>query len=302
MPNERTRVSTPRTVSTSRTLAASPIRVDCHAHVYDLARHPFGGARGFDARTNESGTVEQFSCVLGAHGFTHGVLVNPLGGYGSDNGCLLDALGRFPGKFKGVAVIAHGTPEEEFARLAAAGVVGLRFSLNFPASPQPGGPGSERTFSIARELGWFAQVHYEGDMILDALPALRSAGLPIVIDHCGRPDLKAGIDQPGFRALLELGREGNAVIKLASVFRFSVAGFPYRDTDPYVAALIDAFTLERCIWGSDWPYLRAPHRIDHATLLAVLERWLPDPADRQMVLGDNPARIFGFNPADAPLA
>jgi predicted TIM-barrel fold metal-dependent hydrolase len=278
--------------------SVKPMRVDCHAHVYDLKHHPFHGTRGFDALACEVGTADQFACVLDAHGFTHGLLINPLGGYGTDNGALMRTLARFPGKLKGVAVVAHGTPEEEFTRMADGGVIGLRFNLNFPTSPTLAAPGAERTLALAREHGWFAQVHYEGDTLLDALPILQRAGLPIVVDHCGRPDITAGLDQPGFKALLELGRGGTAVVKLSGVFRFS-EGFPYEDADPYVAALVDAFTLDRCLWGSDWPYLHAKERMDHATLLAALQRWLPSEADRQKVLSDNPARLFGFRPAAA---
>lgn len=275
---------------------AAAIRVDAHAHVYDPVRHPFHDSSGFEVQPNEIGTAAQFERVLDAHGFTHGVLINPLGGYGTDNRCLIEALAHSRGRFKGVAVIAHGTPEAEFARMGEAGICGLRFNLNFPTSPSLHAPGAERTLRLVREHGWFAQVHYQGDTIIEALPVLRRAGLTIVVDHCGRPEAARGLDQPGFRALLELGREGRAVIKLASVFRFAGA-YPYEAADPFVAALIDAFTLERCVWGSDWPFLRAAHRIDHATLLAALERWLPDPADRDKVLGHNPARVFGFTAA-----
>jgi predicted TIM-barrel fold metal-dependent hydrolase len=35
------------------------------------------------------------------------------------------------------------------------------------------------------------------------------------------------------------------------------------------------------MWGSDWPFLRAPERIDYGLVLAVLDRLLPDPADRR---------------------
>ena len=192
------------------------------------------------------------------------------------------------------------TPEREFDRMAESGVIGLRFNLNFDSSPSLFAPGAQRTLQIARERGWFAQVHYQGDALLQALPVLRASGLPLVIDHCGRPDPYAGVDQPGFRALLELGREGQAAVKLSSVFRFAPAGFPYAEADPFVHSLIEAFGLERCLWGSDWPFLHAPHRVDHATLLAALRRWIPDPADRRKLFDDNPARLFGFRPAAAP--
>lgn len=281
-------------IADALTGASGTVCADCHAHVYELARYPFHGSSAFHILPNEIGDADQFTCVLDAHGFTHALLVNPLGGYGIDNRCLLEVLQRFRGRFKGVAVVAHDTPEPEFDRMAEAGVVGLRFNLNFPASPSLYAPGAKRTLRLARERGWFAQVHYEGDTILEALPVLRRAGLPIVIDHCGRPDAEAGLAQRGFRALLELGREGAAVVKLSGAFRFAKDGFPYRQAEPYAAALIEAFTVERCVWGSDWPFLHAPHRVDHATLLAALVRWLPSPVERRKVLGDNPTRLFGF--------
>jgi len=61
-----------------------------------------------------------------------------------------------------------------------------------------------------------------------------------------------------------------------------------------VRAAIDAFTLDRCVWGSDWPFLRLPARTDYGPVLAMLTRWIPDAADRQRVLWDTPARLFGF--------
>lgn len=273
---------------------AAGVRVDAHAHVYDLARHPFSPSRGFELAANEVGTAEQLACVLDAHGFTHALLVNPLGGYGTDNSCLLQTLRAAKGRFKGVALIADGTPEAEFDRMAEAGVVGLRFNLNFANSPTLTGPGAERTLALAREHGWFAQVHGRGDDLVDALPALRRSGLRLVIDHCGRPDAAAGLDQPGFRALLELGREGHAAVKLSSVFRFARDGFPYCEADPFVQALVEAFGIERCLWGSDWPFVRAPHRVDHAGLLAAFARWFPAPSDRARILGANAVRWLGF--------
>ncbi len=282
--------------ATTQTL--KPLRVDCHAHVYDLKNHPFHSSSGFDTLACEIGTADQFACILEAHGFTHGLLINPLGGYGTDNSCLVQTLDRFKGKFKGVAVVEHGISEDEFDHMAKAGVIGLRFNLNFPSSPSLFAAGAERTLQLARERGWFAQVHYEGDTLLEALPVLERSGVHIVMDHCGRPNLEAGLAQKGFKALLNLGRSSDAVVKLSSIFRFSATGYPYTDVDPFALALIDAFTIDRCVWGSDWPFLRAKERIDHATLLAALYRWIPSEADRQKVLGDNPVRLFGFKSLD----
>lgn len=269
--------------------------VDSHAHAFDLTRQGWGGDRGFDIAAGELGTAPQFLRMLACHGFTHGVLINPLGGYGANNTYMLEAIAASGGRLKGVALLPDATPEPEIHRMVAGGIVGIRFNLDFPTSPPLLGPAGERALARAREVGWFAQVHYHhGESIVAAIPVLRAAGLPVIVDHCGRPEGADGLSQPGFRALLELGRTTDAVIKISGIFRFSATGSPYEDTDRYVAALLDAFGMDRCVWGSDWPFLRAKARTDFGPLLAALHRVVPDEADRAKILWTNPARLFRF--------
>lgn len=269
--------------------------IDTHAHAFDLDRQGWGGDRAFDIQANELGTARQFLHVLDSHGITHGVLINPLGGYGADNTYMLEAIAESGGRLKGVALLPEAAPEAAIRRMVEGGIAGIRFNLDFPTSPPLAGRAGERALACAREVGWFAQVHYHrAESLLAALPTIRAARLPVIIDHAGRPDLQRGMQQPGFRALLELGLEGAAVIKLSGLFRFSRTGSPYADTDPWIAALIEAFGIERCIWGSDWPFLRAPTRTDYGPLLAALHRVVPDPAEREKVLWHNPARLFRF--------
>jgi len=116
----------------------------------------------------------------------------------------------------------------------------------------------------------------------------------LLIDHCGRPSPDAGLREPGFQELLRLGRERRAVVKLSGYFKFSQAPHPYDDVRPHMEALLDAFTPDGCVWASDWPFLRAPRRIDVGPLLTLLERLVPDAADRRKVLWETPRRVLGF--------
>ena len=83
-------------------------------------------------------------------------------------------------------------------------------------------------------------------------------------------------------------------MKLSGVIKFSDEPSPHRDAHPFIRALLDAFTAERCMWASDWPYLRAPARVDYGVLLADIAALLPDPQTRRRVLWDTPAALFGF--------
>jgi predicted TIM-barrel fold metal-dependent hydrolase len=73
---------------------------------------------------------------------------------------------------------------------------------------------------------------------------------------------------------------------------------PYDACDELVAALVAA-NPERCLWGSDWPHLMladADMPIA-ARLLDAFDRVVTDDATRQRILVENPAALFGFDPA-----
>lgn len=268
--------------------------VDSHAHVFDTVRFPFTNPHGYRPQPNECGTADSFSTVLAAHGMTHGLLVNPFAGYATDNRCLMDAIVASRGRFRGVALVGHDTTDVELRSLADAGVVGARFNTLFQGATSLEGAAGLRLLERIKALGWFAQIYFHDDEVLKLLPILERACIRVVVDHCACPDPARGIEQPGFAAVLELGRRGNAAIKLSGPFRFSQRPWPYDDCDPFVQALVAAYTLENCVWGSDWPFVRLPARYDYGPTRQLLDRWLPDPADRAQVLWETPRRWFGF--------
>lgn len=267
--------------------------VDSHAHVFCGDEYPFAPAIHYKPDPSQAGTAANFRAVLDAHGLTHGLLVGA-GPYGRDNRCMLDAIADSGGRFKGIALVEPGLSERELKALADGGVVGIRINLMTNGMRELVEPGADRLLSRVKEMNWFVQIHCEKDNLAEAAPLLRKAGVRVMLDHFGRPDVKRGVAHPGFQTLLEFGKSGNAVVKLSGPFRSSVEGYPYLDVDPFIAAAIEAFTLDRCVWGSDWPFVRMAERMDYGPGFACLPRWLPNSGDRQKVLWDTPARLFGF--------
>ena len=267
--------------------------VDSHCHVFDTTLFPYAPDAAYKPPPEEAGTVAQLAAVLDAHGLSHALLVNPTSGYGFDNRCMLAALRASKGRFKGIARVRPGADERTLAELGDAGVIGLRLDLLTDGVDSLRGPATARLLAQVREMRCLAQVQCERDQLHEAAPMLRAAQVRLVFDHCGRPDAVLGVDQPGFSALLEFGREGHFV-KLSGPFRFHNAFSSDARIEPFVAALIEAFTPQRCVWGSDWPFLRLPVRMDYGPVLVDLERWLADERDRRQVLWETPARLFGF--------
>jgi predicted TIM-barrel fold metal-dependent hydrolase len=267
--------------------------VDCHAHVFCPSSHRLDLKPSYVPLPNELGGAADFIAVLDAQRVSHGLLVSAEP-YGTDNSCMLSALATAPDRFRGIALVDPDIADPAFDRLCASRIVGARFNLVSSGMRQLTHPSTHRLFARMRERGWVLQVHGAADQWAEALPLLRRSGLRVVIDHFGRPDIVRGRDQPGFQAVLELGRSTDAVVKLSAPFRSSRMAYPYEDVDPFIEAVIDAFGLGRCVWGSDWPFVLHRGRVDYGPQFECLARWLPNVADRRQVLWTSPSQIFGF--------
>lgn len=272
--------------------AHTPI-VDCHVHVFDPERFPYAADTWYRPMAAETGTPAQLAHVLDAHGVRHALLVGPNSGYGLDNRLLLDTLARGQGRYKGIAVLRNDASRGELQDLQSQGVVGVAFNAALLGVDfyRDIGPLLERL----RDLGLWADVQVEGDQLAALAPLLAGSGAQLVFDHVGRFVPAAGVGQAGFAALLALAGSGRAAVKLSGLAKVSGQAYPHADCTPYVQALLEAFTPQQLVWASDWPFLRAPARIDYAPLLTLLERQLPDAAARRQVLWETPRRLFGFD-------
>jgi predicted TIM-barrel fold metal-dependent hydrolase len=278
--------------------ATTEPRIDCHVHVFDPARFAYAADAWYLPAPAETGTPAQLGHVLAAHGVRHALLVGPNSGYHLDNRCMLDTIARGGGRYKGVAVVRNDAGRDELQALQAAGVVGIAFNVALLGVDfyRDCGPLLERL----RELDLWANVQVQDEQLIALAPLLRGSGAKLVFDHTGRPDPRAGVGQAGFQALLGLAETGRAAVKLSGYAKISALPYPHADMAPYVQALVEAYTPNALVWASDWPFLRAPARIDYGPLLALFEQQVPDAAARRAMLWDTPKRLFGFDDGDTP--
>jgi predicted TIM-barrel fold metal-dependent hydrolase len=267
-------------------------KIDCHNHVFDPARFPYRADTAYRPSMQEIGTAAQFAHVMDACGVQHALLVGPTSGYRTDNRCMLDAIARGGDRFKGIAVVDHDVSRAELVDMKNSGVVGIAFN---PAMEGVDAMDSaDALFNTLADLDMFAQIQTLGDQLAALQPLIGRTRTRILIDHCGRPDLTAGIDQPGFQTLLRLADNDRTVVKISGLQKFSQLEYPYEDAQIFARQILHAFGPDRCIWGSDWPFLRAPARMDYAPLLTLVQRLIPDPNARRRVLWTTPCRLFGF--------
>jgi L-fuconolactonase len=114
-----------------------------------------------------------------------------------------------------------------------------------------------------------------------------------ILDHLGKPDVRAGLLDPWRDQLAELAQLSNVVCKVSGVVteadhvRWTVA-----DLEPYVAHALQVFGEDRVLFGGDWPVV---------TLAAEYGRWVAtlqqltaalSPAAKRKLWADNARRVY----------
>ena len=264
----------------------------CDAHVHMLSgpsEHPLWSGRAEDPAPDLG--FERWLGILREHldtlGCTRVVLVQSIF-YGTDNTVTLDAMRRLGNIARAVALVDADVTDKHLDDLRDAGCVGVRVNL-----VHRGVLSWEEARAMAPRLadrGMHIQALMHADRHLDAI-AEDAARLPIplVVDHAGWPEGPPRVHE----TLRRLLGEGRTWVKLSGAYRFAEA--PFEAADALLRGLVDA-NPRRCVWGSDWPHimLRGAPMPDAGILLDALMRAVEEPENRQRVLVDNPAELYGF--------
>jgi predicted TIM-barrel fold metal-dependent hydrolase len=280
------------------------MRCDSHVHIIGpIARYPQLASRTYLALP---APLVELSRAAAPSGISRFVIVQP-SFYGADNTMLLEALDALGPRGRGVAVIDPGeTSKATLDGYAARGVCGLRINLYRPGKAIPGRLARDfaETAKVANTMGWHVEVIAPIATIAEATSLLVRTDVTVVIDHYGvyghaRPDSAAA------RVLLEMLDLPHVWMKLSAPYRVSGDPLNTRPDPAWLAAILER-ARERCVWGSDWPHTPghdAQHGPDvpgvyrplaYATLVDDFIGALGSDALSDMIMSDNPARLYGF--------
>jgi predicted TIM-barrel fold metal-dependent hydrolase len=270
----------------------SEIAIDCHAHVFRVGL-PLADVRRY--APDYDATPADYVKMLDANGMSHGILIQP-SFLGTDNSYLITALRDYPKRLRGVAVVEPTVARDELVAMNETGVVGIR--LNLIGKPDPAFEQDDwRTLlRHVADLGWQVEVHVEASRLPQIVGPLLKAGVNVVVDHFGRPDPKLGVTDPGFDYLLSTGKTRRVWVKISAAYRNGKDGAGDKIALDAMAPLRAHFGLDRLLWGSDWPHTQFESQINYAAMRAQLDTWLPDAADRKVVLAEAPRSLFRLEP------
>jgi L-fuconolactonase len=119
---------------------------------------------------------------------------------------------------------------------------------------------------------------------------------PFVLDHIGKPGIAEGLLSPWRENLLELARARNAWCKLSGmVTEAKWNQWKPADFTRYLDAVVDAFTPEHLMIGSDWPVCLLSG--DYASTMEIVFDYVQQFSTevQSAILGGNCARFYGIN-------
>lgn len=266
--------------------------VDTHAHVFK-ASLKLASARRY--APDYDALPETYLYNLDNTGIARGVLIQP-SFLGTDNGFLLKTLRSYPDRLRGIAVVEPQISRQALIGLAEAGIVGIRLNLVGAQVPEFNKEPWPALLKTLADLDWQVEVYRNAKDLPRIIRALLKGGVKVVVDHFGLPDQQLGVADSGFRDLLSMASSRRVWVKLSGFYRLGRLERGETLAREATTLLIQAFGADRLMWGSDWPHTQFESFITYGPARSHLDEWVPDKAQRKVILSETPARIFKFGP------
>ena len=268
--------------------------IDTHVHVFEPG-YRLSAGRGY---TPPYSTLEDLKHLHATLGIERVVFTQP-SVYGTDNSAILDAMAVLnsdnPGRARCIVALDMKIADDEIAALDACGVRGVRLNTDNKGGMPIRMDEIPELAARIRPFGWHIEFLFPGKDILELMPVFTALEVPMSIAHFAYQSASAGVNAPGWRALVELAKRGNTWIKISGANRVSATDLPpYDDVKPMAEALIEA-APERIMWGTDWPhpnkYVVNPNDGD---LVNAFGDWVSDEAMRRRIMVETSAAFYRF--------
>jgi predicted TIM-barrel fold metal-dependent hydrolase len=246
--------------------------VDTHAHIYHAGMPISGDA--WHALAGEA-KLETYLATLDQAGVHFGVLA-AASIFEDYNDYMIEAVRRHR-RLRTTVIVQPDISVEALRAMDRDGVVGIRLQFRSLAeTPDLTSFAYRKLFRRVADLGWHIQLHDEGERLPCSIAAIEAAGVTLVIDHFGRPNLSLGVNSAGFTTVLRAIERGKTWVKLSAAFRLT----PLSSLQPFAESLLHTAGPQRLLWGSDWPFVAHENRLTYAQALKDYGSLVPDPAIR----------------------
>ena len=231
--------------------------VDAQIHLWKAESEDWKWIPGMKPQLPEPFTIERALPLLDEAGVDRAVVVPP-SWHGDRNDYGLEAAKRYPNRFAVMGRIALQDPKS--AELLAGwkqqpGMLGVRLTFLGPAAKWLEDGTADWFWPAAEKAGIPVMVLAPGRSAVMGRVAERHPQLQIIVDHMGMSlsdeAIRAGKFDGAISDTLALAKYPNVSVKLSGSANYSKEPYPYRDLNPHIRRLFEAFGPQRSYWGTD---------------------------------------------------
>lgn len=281
------------------TAAGTALRVDAHHHVWRLDRGDYGWLTPALVPIYRDFSLDDLHPLLAGASVDATVLVQAAPSV-AETEFLLRVAGASGGLVRGVVGwvdLAAPDAPATLERLAQDPLLkAIRPMLQDIADPEwILRSDVDRGIAVAERLGLRFDALVKPSQLTAVLRMIeRHPGLPVVIDHGGKPSIVDRDWEPWASRMAALAQHRHVACKLSGLATEAGPGWTVGTLARYVDHLLACFGSQRLLWGSDWPvvdlaggYARWVRATDQ--LLARISQ-----ADRNAILGESARRFYGL--------
>ena len=275
--------------------------IDAQVHCYER-NHPGRPWTAVLAGPPEV-TAEDMIKAMDSVGVDGALLVSVYTMYRWDASYAVAVQKAHPGRFGVIKPVNANDPKvaDTIAEWKAMpGTVAIRIMMTPEISTDAADPGINRILAAAAKHGLPVNMLARDRLEQLGELAKRNPDTQIVLDHLGleQPFEPPAPKEPWHELpkVLKLAENKNVAIKITGACTLSHQKFPYKDIWDLLAKIFDAFTLDRCLWGTDWT--RAVNLLTYkegVESFRVTDR-LSD-SDRAMLMGGSLTKVYGWAPS-----
>jgi L-fuconolactonase len=273
--------------------------IDSQVHVYEADRPERPWVAKITGPAHLTG--DEQVAAMDALGIDGAIIVSTYTTYRYDSSYAQSVHAGHPGRFALVTPVdatdaAVGEIIGDWA--SAPGAVGVRVMLAFAETKDPLDPLLNAALAAGAKHDMVVNL-FAWDCLDEARVLIeRNPNTRIVIDHVGlfqpykpeKPDVWKDLPK-----VLALAGYENVSIKLTGACTLSAEPFPYNDIWDPLLRIIDAFGVERCMWGTDWTRAVKSLTYEQAVEAFRVTTRLSE-SDKAMLMGGAAEKVYGWSP------
>ena len=275
--------------------------IDSQVHAYEAntPQRPWATVPNWPSHA----TGDEMVAAMDELGIDGAILVSAFSMYRYDASYAVEVQRKHPGRFALVKPVDPADPAvgEVIAEWKKQpGAVGVRIRMTRDTGLRPDDRGVDRIAREATRLGFPVNVLFwdnvdAGTALIDRYPDTR-----FIIDHMAilQPrtrDALAPDPWADLTKVLALAKRPNALIKVSGACTLSRKPYPYDDIWDPIRRILDAWGVERCLWGTDWTRAFAVVNYEQAVKPFLETARLSD-SERAILMGGACAKAYGWSP------